>query len=274
MLQKIELQRFLNPEKPALNIATRDIVSCREGERIGNVIPLMLKGYRRIPVNNRKGLFVGLITNIDVLDFLGAHSKHLIFRKRKNPLDIPVSRMMETDIQALHRKATVRAALDAFKEHGRGAFPIIYRKRVLGILSEWDVVRQLKGPIGLSVGDVMMPKPMIVRETWPVFDVARMMVKSGFRRFPVVKEGILSGIVTPHDILSHLERSDRLHKLRKEATEVRDIMQKNVITLRPDQDLSKAIDIMRSRRTGGLPVTEDAELLGIITERDILDFLV
>lgn len=274
MLEKrIDLQKFLNPKKPALNIATRDIVSCREGERVGNVIELMLKGYRRVPVLDRKMLLAGLVTNIDVLDFLGAHSKHLIFRERKNPLDMPVSRVMETDIQALHRKATVRAALDAFKEHGRGAFPIIYRKRVLGILSEWDIVQQLNGLIGLSVEDVMIPKPMTVRETWSVFDVARMMVKSGFRRFPVVKQGILTGIITPHDILSHLNRRERLHKLRKEETEVKNVMQKNVVTMRPEQDLSKAIDIMRSRRTGGLPVIEDVELLGMVTERDVLDFL-
>jgi len=274
MLQKcINLEKFLNPKKPALNIATRDIVSCRERERVGSVIELMLKGYRRVPVLNNRILLAGLVTNMDILDFLGAHSKHGGFKKSKKPLDIPVSRVMETNIQALHRKATIKDALNAFKEHRRGAFPIIYRKRILGILSEWDIVQHLTGPMGLKIEDVMMPKPLTVRENWSVFDVARMMVKGGFRRFPVVKNGILTGIVTPHDILSHLHRNEKLHNLRKEQTEIKDIMQKNVVTLSPEHELSKAIEIMRSRRIGGIPVTEDMELLGIITERDVIDFL-
>ena len=44
--------------------------------------------------------------------------------------------------------------------------------------------------------------------------------------------------------------------------------------LSAEATVSDAISIMKNKKVGGLPVIEDEELVGIITERDILDALV
>ena len=56
----------------------------------------------------------------------------------------------------------------------------------------------------------MRKKPFFVREDYPIFDVAKIMVRGPYRRLPVVKDGILTGIVTPYDILKYLNARAKL----------------------------------------------------------------
>ena len=50
---------------------------------------------------------------------------------------------------------------------------------------------------------------------------------------------------------------------------VRDIMATEVVTLKADEELSLASDIMTLARIRHLPVVEDGRLAGIITQRDL-----
>ncbi len=52
---------------------------------------------------------------------------------------------------------------------------------------------------------------------------------------------------------------------------VKDIMTKDVITIRQDANLCQAIDLMLKHKISGLPVTDaDGNLAGIITEKDLI----
>ena len=53
-------------------------------------------------------------------------------------------------------------------------------------------------------------------------------------------------------------------------TNISDIMEKNVITASIYTRLSDVAAIMKKEDIGGLPIVRDDELLGIITESDIL----
>jgi len=53
-----------------------------------------------------------------------------------------------------------------------------------------------------------------------------------------------------------------------------DIMEKNVITIGPDVTLDKAIHRLLENRISGMPVVDDnGKVIGIISEKDILNFL-
>ncbi len=54
---------------------------------------------------------------------------------------------------------------------------------------------------------------------------------------------------------------------------VRDVMHKEVISCGPQTLVEEAGQLMRERGIGSLPVVEDGRLVGIITDDDILDFL-
>ena len=55
----------------------------------------------------------------------------------------------------------------------------------------------------------------------------------------------------------------------------RDIMTTDVVAVAPDMRLTDAVKLMLHRRISGLPVVdEDGALLGIITEHDLVNYLV
>ena len=132
----------------------------------------------------------------------------------------------------------------------------------------------------LSVKD-WMTKPVVVAEpTTRMLDAHRLMRENNIRRMPVVKDGKVVGIVTRSDVreaqpsdattLNVWEINYLLAKL-----EVKDIMTKDVRTIRPDASIKDAATLMYQERIGALPVTEeDGTLVGIITESDIFRILI
>jgi acetoin utilization protein AcuB len=97
----------------------------------------------------------------------------------------------------------------------------------------------------------------------------------GIRHLPVVDGGRLVGIVTDRDIrqaspspATSLEMHE-LHYLL-EKVKVCDIMTAKVITVTPETPIEEAARLMLHHRIGSLPVLRGPELVGIITETDIL----
>jgi CBS domain-containing protein len=92
-----------------------------------------------------------------------------------------------------------------------------------------------------------------------------------YRKLPVVTDGFLVGIVTPFDVMKHLNESKQLSSVRTNSTRISEVMNRNVTTIGPDADVAEAVALMRRKNISGLPVTEEDNLVGIITERDIID---
>ncbi len=212
-----------------------------------------------------------------MLDFLGAGERHSAYQKiRGGGLDAPVSKIMETWVHALDRKATIVKAIVSMRRQNFGGLPVLHRKKLAGFVTERDIVNRITGRTGLRVRDVMRPKPFFARDSYPLIDVAKMMVHGPYRRLPVVRDGILVGIVTPYDLLNYLNRNKRLRGLRRNKTPVRKAMNPNIIYTKPENKLHNAIETMQRHGVGGLPVVEgdEMDIVGIITERDVINLLV
>ncbi len=273
MVEPIELGAFVNLEDPALKLASRNIVAVQEDATVEEALKIMLKKYRKIPVLSKKDKhFMGFITSVDILDYLGAGEKAKTAQRKKRKLSVPVSRIMTTNVHTLDSRHDIRTALIMARKHRKGAYPILERKRLKGLVTEWDFVSPIEGRTGIKISEVMMRKPMVAKSHFSIFDVARMMVRGGYRRLPVVKNNILVGIATPHDLLSYLSENEKLEKLRSEKREIIHAMMTQVTTVSPEDDIAVAVDLIK-RGTGGLPVVEEHELHGIITERDIVNLL-
>jgi acetoin utilization protein AcuB len=99
--------------------------------------------------------------------------------------------------------------------------------------------------------------------------------QKGIRHLPVVEGKRLVGIVTDRDLRQAAPSGatslsiHELHYILEKLT-VRDIMTKQVISIRPDQTVEDAALLLLGHRIGGLPVVREGELYGIITETDIL----
>jgi CBS domain-containing protein len=105
---------------------------------------------------------------------------------------------------------TAWTALELMVSRGVGALVVVEGNRPIGIVTERDILRRLlrgSGPeelLTLLVRDVMTKEPIVCTPETPLRDVLRTMVERGFRRMPVVKNGLLEGIVTERDCIVFL----------------------------------------------------------------------
>jgi len=96
------------------------------------------------------------------------------------------------------------------KHHISGA-PIVDNKgRLLGILTERDCIKVAVNAgyfddFGGQVSDYMTANVETVSMDDNLMDVAQKLVESSFRRYPVIADGILVGLITRRDILAALE---------------------------------------------------------------------
>lgn len=127
----------------------------------------------------------------------------------------------------------------------------------------------------MLVRERMSTQPVTIAADVPITEALRVMRQNQVRRLPVLDaDGKLVGIVSEKDLLyaspspatslSIYEMHYMLSRLK-----VTELMTPDPITITPDVLLEEAAIIMADSKIGGLPVVEDGNLVGIITETDI-----
>ncbi|MGC8585584.1 MAG: IMP dehydrogenase [Thermoplasmata archaeon] len=135
-----------------------------------------------------------------------------------------------------------------------GGIGIIHRNQ--SIESEKLNVRKVKREESTVIKDVFTVTPEAT-----IKDVLRYMKEKNITGFPVMKDGILVGIITDRDV----------RFLKNHDIKVEDIMTKNVITGKEGISLDDALEIMQKNKIEKLPiVNSDGKLTGLITAKDIL----
>jgi CBS domain-containing protein len=81
---------------------------------------------------------------------------------------------------------------------------------VVGILSKKDCLKVAFGASyhmewGGKVAEFMSPDVQSVAADTDIIEVAELFLASRFRRFPVMRDGALVGVITRHDVLRALE---------------------------------------------------------------------
>jgi acetoin utilization protein AcuB len=109
---------------------------------------------------------------------------------------------------------------------------------------------------------------------------ARSLIRdNNLRRFPVVENGRLVGIVTDRDV-RQADISSAVMQERRYVDYILDrilvggIMTPNPITVGPDTSIREEAALILENKIGGLPVVEGDELVGIITESDLIRALI
>ncbi|EEG77154.1 CBS domain-containing protein [Dethiobacter alkaliphilus] len=91
-------------------------------------------------------------------------------------------------------------------------------------------------------------------------DALKLMQEKDIRHVPVLDNEHLVGMVSLLDVVG---------AAHTQATKVKDIMSEDVITVEADTPLDEAAAVMQKNKIGGLPVIQDGELIGMITETDL-----
>lgn len=118
-----------------------------------------------------------------------------------------------------------------------------------------------------SIVKGIMTKPVItVDEARSVYEAARMMSEKKIGCIVVTNEGKPVGIATERDILQRVVAKG----LDASKVKMKDITSKPLITIKGNMPIVKTIRVMQKNNVRHLPIIEEKELIGIVTQRDLL----
>jgi len=270
-------------EGEIMRIAKKPVVTTAPTTPVYDAIQIMVKeGFRRLPVADpgTKKLR-GIVTAMDIIDYLGGGSKFEIVRKRHGgnfykAIYEPIKFIMTSRVISIETTGKIDEAIELMKKHNVGGLPVIdEEEKIWGIITERDIAFLFAGKIGgVKVSGIMSTNVVTISPKESIFMAEKTMVEKGFRRLPLVYDGKLAGIVTVMDILRFFGGSEVFHHLKSGTimqvlqTEIEEIATKKLITVSPETDIGEAARIMEENNVGALPVLENNKLVGIVTERD------
>lgn len=126
----------------------------------------------------------------------------------------------------------------------------------------------------MLVGNRMSRPVISLAPDMPIMDALTMMKREHIRRAPVIKDGRMVGFVSITDLLNASPSTAtslsvwELNYLMSKIT-IKDVMTKNVLTVKEETPIEEAARIMADNKIGGLPVLRGDEVVGIITETDL-----
>ena len=129
------------------------------------------------------------------------------------------------DVTTIEPTASLDAAIMQLAQRRIGALVVLGpERRVIGILSERDIVRVLaeQGPAVLTapIAQVMTRKVSTCSESCTVSDIMEQMTAGKFRHVPVVEQDQVVGMVSIGDVVKY-----RLQEMEHESAALRDYIQ-------------------------------------------------
>jgi len=234
---------------------------------------------RRVPVIDAgTSRLEGMVAAIDILDFLGGGDKYNIIERDYYgnflaAINSPVKKIMMPALY-LERRSSVADAADIVVGKRTSCIPIVDGARnmkVIGLVTERDLLPTAED-FGVRVRDVMRGDVITSSRGMMISDVSKIMVRNRLRRLPVIEDEKLVGVVTVLDVLGFLSRGNFKGVDAEENLSVRveGVMEGNVVTVRPHDDLGVVCRLVRETGYGGFPVSEGGKLEGIVTTTDVL----
>ena len=147
----------------------------------------------------------------------------------REPHAMRVRDVMSTDVAVATTGTSLREILDVLNARAVSGLPVVDADdHVLGVVSQADILASTasrpdssliadvltegtrSGPTSVpsTAGEAMSSPAHVIDENSPVAQAAAQMLDHGIKRLPVVRAGILVGIVTRSDLLQAFTRSD------------------------------------------------------------------
>jgi CBS domain-containing protein len=127
-------------------------------------------------------------------------------------------------VQTIASDATLYEAVQRLGEKRIGALPVIDSGRIVGIISERDVIYSLRDDgsdaLGWKVAQAMSSPAITADSDTTVLSALALMTQRRIRHLPVVEAGQIRGIVSIGDLVKH-----RMERIEAEADAMRAYIQ-------------------------------------------------
>ncbi|HIP15812.1 MAG TPA: CBS domain-containing protein [Methanothermococcus okinawensis] len=185
---------------------------------IDAVCEIIDSGQRAAPVVNDEGKLVGIVTDYDIMSRVG---------RSELLKDVKITKVMTRNPITIYENESIGKARSLMRKHNIGRLIVLDKDgNPVGMVTEDDILRKIYKPkrrmtVGEVVGEkiprmsqpvsIIMNTPLISAEVDSTIpEVARIMEKYDIRGVPIMKRGMLKGIVTRIDIMKYIR------ELRKE----------------------------------------------------------
>jgi len=193
-----------------------------------------------------------------------------------------VSRFMTRNPRTVSPDTPIGEAVKLMESYGFRHLPVVRGTELAGLISDRDV---LLGTGGLSpeelgraadpnvaqrVQDIMRSPVICVEAHERGAVAAQRMIEQRIGALPVLQAGNLTGIVTETNLVSAFRDlcRDPANADTLDAT-IEEVMHSLVVTMAPSDTLDEAIQRCTDWRIRHIPVLEDEDLVGIVSDRDI-----
>ena len=121
---------------------------------------------------------------------------------------------------------TVQDVVQILAERRFGAVPVVEGDRLVGIISERDLIycaaREGGAALARPVREVMTAEPITVSPNVSVLEALALMTQKRVRHLPIVEDGQLTGFISIGDLVKH-----RIDAIEAEAEAMRNYIQAN-----------------------------------------------
>ena len=228
-----ELDALRRSGQTVAELMVSPVVTTTEDAAIADAMRVMTeRAIKRLPVVDRTGKLVGIVSRVDVLRALAQPLT------RETPAQaVPpghhatVGDVMVADVPAVQSAAALNMVVELLVNAAQRRIVVVdAQRRVLGIITDGDLLkrasageragllqalaRRLAGGGGATIdlakrtaGEVMTANPIIATPETPLLDALRLLLRHKIKRLPVVDEdGKLIGLVGRGAILQALAR--------------------------------------------------------------------
>lgn len=180
---------------------------------------------------------------------------------------IPVQEVMTDRFQKIDIDAPLSEAIGIFEKEDPDLILVFDGNLYKGVLTQDLIIRShLKwDPTKAKVRDVYKPAP-VIKPDEDLSKAAKLMIEVDLRSLPVGEsKAEIIGVINDIAVLERVAETE----FGKRAVE--EFMTKDVITLKPDDTVAKALATMRDHAISRIPVVNDeGKLEGLVTLHDLI----
>jgi len=300
--------RYLNPlpaDKHVSEVMTHKVITLTDTMSVAEAWGTMLKHLlKALPVLNKNGEVVGMLTDEDLLDRAGLE-QHLSIAERldehmlqaeftalqKSPFK--VADVMTSPAITVREDESLGIATVRMVEHGIKRLPVLNESgKLIGVLSRVDVLKQVvseeakkrvaKAPSGAAqtLGDIMIPEIPTIQEEAPLADVIARFLEADTRRLIVIDmAGRPLGLISDADVVTRVRPAAQpgvMQALRgrknvpDEKITASQLMSRQVLSASPSTPLMDATHMMLSQKRKWMVVVDaDGKAIGLV-DRQVL----
>jgi len=178
-----------------------------------------------------------------------------------------VGDVMSNEVATICPDEIVISAAKIMSDKKISCLVVMDQGNVTGIITETDVLKRV-GDKGKDIYrtklDQIMSSPVeSVPPDFSVLEASKIMGVKHIKRLPILKDEKLVGIVTQTDLVRALTS----YGLWRDISE---IMSRDIVGIQRDASVAEAAEIMTSRKISCIIVRDGDDVVGVLTEKDLL----